>query len=346
MTKHVTRVATLLLVEDGTITLDQPVADVLPEFRRLRVAIDVERSLDSRPATRTMTMRHLITNTSGLGNWTPASDGGEALHVLYRERGITPGAYGASLHRPGYGEQPKSLDELIARISEVPLAYEPGTVLHYSIGFDVMALVIERVTGLGYGEFLERRIFGPLRMTSTGFQVKRTDATRLTTLYDATPGGANSEVGSPQDPALPPGFRIADARRTSDWLAPPRLLAGGAGLVSTSRDFLRYAEMLLNDGAYGETRIMDVDTARLATGDIHPADVAAPSEGVGAGSRALLLAPIIPPGMVGAGGAGGTLFWIDQKRRGSVVFMSQAMYGNPARSPYQERLFAAIDEGA
>jgi CubicO group peptidase (beta-lactamase class C family) len=94
MTKHVTRIASLLLVEDGKLTLDQRAADVLPEFRNLRVAIDVEKSLDSRPATRTMTMRHLITNTSGLGNWTPASDSGEELHTLYRQHGITPGSFG------------------------------------------------------------------------------------------------------------------------------------------------------------------------------------------------------------------------------------------------------------
>jgi CubicO group peptidase (beta-lactamase class C family) len=87
-----------------------------------------------------------------------------------------------------------------------------------------------------------------------------------------------------------------------------------------------------------------VETARLATGNIHPPNVADPSEGVGAGSRALLLAAIIPPGMVGGGGSAGTLFWIDRKRRGTVVFMSQAIYGGPARSPYQKRLFAAIDK--
>ncbi len=92
------------------------------------------KGLDSRPVTRTMTMRHLITNTSGLGNWTPGSDSGEELHARYRECGITPGAFGASLRRPGYGEQPRSLDEMVARVAELPLAYEPGTVLHYSIG--------------------------------------------------------------------------------------------------------------------------------------------------------------------------------------------------------------------
>jgi CubicO group peptidase (beta-lactamase class C family) len=86
MTKNVTRIAAILLVEDGKIRLDQPVADVLPELRSLQVAIDIEKGLESRPAVNTMTMRHLLTNTSGLGNWTPASDGGDALHAVYRQR--------------------------------------------------------------------------------------------------------------------------------------------------------------------------------------------------------------------------------------------------------------------
>jgi CubicO group peptidase (beta-lactamase class C family) len=345
MTKHVTRIATLLLVEDGTITLDTPVIEVLPEFKALRVAIDIEKSLDARPVSRTMTVRHLITNTSGLGNWTPSSDSGEELHKLYRERGVTPGSFGAMRTRPGYGPQPASLDELIARVADLPLAYEPGTRLHYSIGFDVMALVIQRAARMPYGEFLERRLFGPLAMTSTGFQVKTKDAARLTTNYDATLRGDNSKRGAVPDPRLPPGWHVADDRAVSEWLEPPRYVAGGAGLVSTARDFLRYAEMLANDGAFGRTRVMKVETAKLATGNIHPPGVADPSEGVGAGSRALLMGTIIPPGMVGGGGAAGTLFWIDQKRRGAVVFMAQAMYGGPARSPYQKRLFAAIDQG-
>ena len=344
MTKNVTRIASLLLVEDGVIGLDQPVESVLPEFAHLQVAVDIEKGLESRPAQKVMTMRHLITNTSGLGNWTPASDSGEALHKLYRERGITPGSFGAGRMRPGYGEQPSSLDEMVRRVAELPLSFEPGTVLHYSIGFDVMALVIERVTGMPYGTFLAKRLWQPLDMTSTGFQVGPTQAHRLTTNYDATEKLANSAPGAPADSALPENFRVTDDRSDSDWLRPPRLLAGGAGLVSTARDFLRYARMLLNEGAVGKTRVMKVATARLAIGDINPPGVAEPGEGVGAGTRALLRgAAIIPTGMIGAGGSAGTLFWIDPKRRGAVVFMAQAMYGSPARSPFQKKLFPAIE---
>jgi CubicO group peptidase (beta-lactamase class C family) len=342
MTKNVTRVATLLLVEDGRIALDQPVADYLPEFRRLQVLVDPAHGIESRPAEKTMTLRHLITNSSGLGNWTPASDSGEELHKLYRERGITPGNFGGGLKRPEYGPQATSMDDMVRRVAELPLAHEPGTVLHYSIGFDVMALVIERVTGKAYGSFLRERLWDPLRMDSTGFQVARGNAARLTTNYDATERGAMTAPDAAPDPRLPPKWGIVDDRSSSDWLEPPRLLAGGASLVSTARDFLRYTQMLQNDGALRKVRVMKIETAKLATGDINPPGVSEPED---TGSRALMRgAPIIPPGMTGGGGAAATLFWFDRARNLAVVFMAQVMYGGPARSPFQKRMFAAIEQ--
>jgi CubicO group peptidase (beta-lactamase class C family) len=345
ITKNVTRIAALLLVEDGRIELDQPVADVLPEFRSLRVAIDIEKGLASRPARNVMTMRHLITNTSGLGSWTPGSDGGDALHTAYRERGITPGNSGSGRNRPGYGPQAFDLDEMVARVAELPLAYEPGTVLHYSIGFDVMGLVIERVSGKGYDTFLEERLFAPLDMRSTGFQVEEKDAARLTTNYDATRAGVNSAPSPGVDANVPAGFRVRDTGATSDWLKKPSLLTGGGGLVSTARDFFRYGGMLLGEGAFEGARVMKPQTARLALSDLKPRGVANPSAGIGAGSRAMLQNPLTPPGTFGGGGATGTLFWIDRARRGNVVFLPQVIWeGGPASVPYPRRLFAAIEE--
>jgi CubicO group peptidase (beta-lactamase class C family) len=102
--------------------------------------------------------------------------------------------------------------------------------------------------------------------------------------------------------------------------------------------------MLLNEGSLESSRVMAVETARLADGNINPPGVAERSTGAGAGSRALLLNPLTPPGTFGGGGAAGTLFWIDQKRHGAVVFMTQVLYGGPARSPFQKRLFAAIEQ--
>jgi CubicO group peptidase (beta-lactamase class C family) len=172
--------------------------------------------------------------------------------------------------------------------------------------------------------------------------VAQKDAARLTTNYDATEHGEMSAPDAAPDPRLPPGWHVVDDRATSDWLRPPHLLAGGASLLSTARDFLRYTQMLQHDGALGKTRVMKIETAKLATGNINPPGVAEPQD---SGSRALMRgAPINPPGSIGGGGAAATLFWFDRKSSVAAVFTAQVMYGGPARSPIQKRLFAAIDQ--
>ena len=108
----------MALVEDGKLALDQPVGDVIPEWRTLRVALDPATGLASRPTSRVMTIRHLLTHTSGLGYWTPLSVP-DAISAAYRERGITPGNYGARLNRPGYGPQARSLEEMVRRAADL-----------------------------------------------------------------------------------------------------------------------------------------------------------------------------------------------------------------------------------
>jgi CubicO group peptidase (beta-lactamase class C family) len=327
MTKPVTGVAAMMLVEGGRIKLDQPVADVLPEFRSLRVAIDIQKSMESRPAAKTMTMRHLLTHTSGLSYWTPRS-GADLLPTAYRERGVTPGNYGARLNRPGYGPQARNLTEMVERVAELPLLCEPGTAYNYSIGLDVMGLVIERVAGRGFDVFLRERLFAPLGMSSTGFQVAAKDSARLTTNYNVTPEGLK-----PTDPAA-----------TSAWLRPPTLLAGGGGLISTARDFARFGAMLLGDGALGRVRVLKPETARLARSNLLPAGVVY-SGGDGFGAGAVLVVNgtnrrFGPPGSFAWGGAAGTLWRIDPARRGNMVFMSQHM--PPIATPFED-MAAAIE---
>lgn len=328
MTKPVTGVAAMILVEEGKLALDQPVADVLPEFRSLRVATDLQKGLESRPAVKAMTMRHLLTHTSGLSYWTPLSGVG-ALPTAYRERGITPGNYGAGLSRPGYGPQARSLVEMVTRVVDLPLVCEPGTAWNYSIGLDVMGLVIERVTGKGFDVFLRERLFEPLDMSSTGFQVASRNAARLTTNYNVTPDG------------LKPG----DTGAASVWLRPPTLLAGGGGLVSTARDFARFGTMLLGDGALGRVRIMKAGTARLARSNLLPVGVVYPSGGgFGAGARVVLPGGdgrFGPAGTFGWSGAAGTVWWIDPARQGNMVFMTQFM--PPDSYPVRDQIFAAIE---
>lgn len=328
MTKPVTGAAAMALVEDGKLALDQGVADVIPEWRTLRVAVDLGKGLESRPAGQTMTMRHLLTHTSGLGYWTPLS-GPDALSAAYRERGITPGNYGARLNRPGYGPQAKSLVEMVRRAADLPLAHEPGTAWRYSIGLDVMGHVIERVSGKAFDAFLRERLFDPLGMSSTGFQVKPQDAPRLTTNYNVTPSG----------------LQPTDAAATSVWLRPPTLPAGGAGLISTARDFHRFGAMLLGDGAVGAARVLKPETARLMRSNLLPAGVVAPNGGgFGAGARVVLPGAdrkFGPPGSFGWGGAAGTLWVIDPERRGNMVFMSQHM--PPETYPIREETAAAVE---
>jgi CubicO group peptidase (beta-lactamase class C family) len=328
MTKPVTGAAAMMLVERGSIKLDQPVADVLPEFRSLRVAIDIQKSMESRPAIKTMTMRHLLTHTSGLTYWTPLSGTG-ALTAAYRERGITPGNYGARLNRPGYGPQVRSLTEMVERVAELPLLCEPGTAYNYSIGLDVMGLVIERVTGKGLDLFLRERFFDPLGMSSTGFQVAPKNVARLTTNYNVTPEG----------------LRPTDLAASSVWLRPPTLVAGGAGLISTARDFARFGAMMLGDGALARVRILKPETARLARSNLLPAGVAySGGDGFGAGAVLVLNGAsrrFGAPGSFIFGGAAGTFWRIDPARRGNLVFMSQHM--PPDSYPFREDMTAAIE---
>jgi CubicO group peptidase (beta-lactamase class C family) len=203
---------------------------------------------------------------------------------------------------------------MVERVAALPLASEPGTVWRYSIGLDVMGAVIERITGQAFDVFLRERVFDPLDMRSTGFQVAPQDAARLTTNYAGT--------GEPLDPAA-----------TSAWLQPPTLMAGGGGLVSTARDLARFGEMLLGDGALGSVRVMKVATARLARSNLLPSGVSYPDGGgFGAGGRVVVAAgghKFGPPGSFGWGGAAGTLWRIDPARQANLVFTIQHMPPHP-----------------
>jgi len=314
MTKPVTGMAAMCLVEEGRIRLDQPVAEVLPELASLRVAIDLETGLESRPAVNTMTMRHLLTHTNGFAYWSPAFSG--VLPSAYREHGITPGNYDpVEFNRPGHGPQAKGLADMVKRLAALPLAFEPGTAWAYSLGLDVMGLVIERVTGKGLDVFLHDRLFVPLCMDSTGFQVAPRDVGRLTTNYTITPEG----------------LKPKDVPATSTWRVPSPLLAGGAGLLSTVRDFTRFGAMLLGEGQLDGKRVMKPETVRLARSNLLPPGVAARARdggqsGFAAGAQLVVPdapSPLGPGGTLSHGGASGTLWLVDPARRGNFVFMSQ-----------------------
>lgn len=314
VTKPITGIAAMLLVEDGRIALDQPVAEVLPELKAMRVALNPGSGLDSRPASRPMTMRQLLTHTSGLSNWQPTV-GDTPIAQAYRERGITPGSY---VRQPGetwYAGQVVGLSAMIAKLPEVPLIAEPGTAWNYSMGLDVIGAVIERVSGMSLDAFMHKRLFAPLRMRSTGFEVRMTDAHRLTTLYG---NGSDGPV------AIDPGAR-------SVWLKPASLLAGGGGLVSSAGDLVRFGRMVLDGGILDGRRVMKAETVRLALSNLLPPGVAYPPSG-GFGAGAGIVMPGVRSDSGGEGvwsavGASSTYFAVDPLRRGTALFLAQYIPG-------------------
>lgn len=320
VTKPVTGIAAMMLVEDGKISLDQPVADVLPELRDIRVAVDPANSLASRAASSAMTMRQLLTHTSGLSNWQPLL-GDPPITRAYRERGITPGSF---VRQPGetwYRDQVKGLTAMITGVAEVPLIADPGTAWNYSMGLDVMGAVIERASGLPLDTFMRKRLFVPLGMRSTGFQVAAKDARRLMTLYGNAPTGPQA----------------IDRGSDSVWLGAPTLLAGGGGLVTSARDFIRFAQMLLGGGTLEGVRVLKPETVRLAMSNLLPPGVAYPQTG-GFGAGASVVMPGVqsdngPPGTYSAVGASSTMFQVDPLRRGVALFFAQYIPGRGVPMP-------------
>jgi CubicO group peptidase (beta-lactamase class C family) len=328
MTKPITGVATMTLVERGVLALDQPLDETIPEWRRLRVAVDASHSLDSRPATKAITVRHLLTHTSGLGDWTPSAGAGP-LPVAYRARGVTPGNRGTRLGRPGYGPQARTLVEMVERVAELPLATEPGSSYQYSsVGYAALGLVIERISGKAFDVYCRERIFAPLQMASTGFQVEPSQVARLTTNYDLTPAGLNP----------------TDSPESSAWLVRPTLLDGGGGVVSTARDFARFSDMLVNDGSLDGAEVLQPETARLARSNLIPPDVTHDG-GYGAGMRVALAqrgGRFRAAGTVSHAGAAGTLWIADPVHHATMVFMTQYMaFPDPLQA--ESELCAAIE---
>ncbi|RZJ41264.1 MAG: class A beta-lactamase-related serine hydrolase, partial [Brevundimonas sp.] len=194
MTKPITGTAAALLIEDGKLTLDTPVADIVPEFAHLTVAIDPEKSLDARPAQSVMTIRHLLTHTSGL---TYTIAGHNFVQNEYRRLGVLPftGALEA-----GDGARVRDLDAMVAALGQIPLLHEPGAAYNYSVGLDVLGLVIQRVSGMPFPEFVQRRLLDPISMANTMWRLPAGRAMAQAYSYSAegrTPAlGASAEVYS------------------------------------------------------------------------------------------------------------------------------------------------------
>ena len=327
MTKPVVAAGAVLLIEDGVLTLDTPVADIVPEFADLQVLGEG----DARLAARVMTVGHLLTHTDGLAN----SWGEARVAPLYRHAGLTAAAW---MYDPEIG----GLDGFALRLGQLPLEHQPGADWLYGYGLDIAGLIIERLSGERLGDFLKRRIFDPLGMADTGFFVPEHKADRLAGLYTAGEGGLNRvRSGAERNPLRRP---LADS--------------GSGALVSTLSNYGRFADMLANGGAVDGVRVMSADSARLMMTPWGSQDHIEPRLAQFYGGRlegpmgqalggVTRLDDASGPGSTGEyawGGAAGTGFWATPGLGLSVTIMTQVMPAGatPSREALRPLIYRAL----
>ncbi|MDP3908169.1 serine hydrolase [Novosphingobium sp.] len=310
MTKPITGMAAMILIDEGRLGLDQPIADLLPKFAKQQVQVTPDGSVTELvPATRAITVRHLLTHTAGLG-YSIIQQG--PIKTAYERAGVVPGQVSRTQVR-GLPDVPTapSLAEFADRLAQLPLVYEPGTQWSYSVSLDLLGRVIELASGQSFESFLHQRLFGPCGMTSTFFQVPVRAAARLTDNYGVGKAGL-----VPLDPA-----------RNSVYLDRPAFPFGGAGLVSSPRDYDRFLLMLLGKGVLGGKRVMTERAVALGTSNLLPEGVVTAGTmvagaGFGAGGRVGLGNGA---GQYGWGGAAGTVAMVDSVRGVRAAFYTQYM---------------------
>jgi len=307
MTKPVTGLAAMQLIDEGKLGLDQPIAEIFKEFAAPRVLVD-DATGATRAASGPILVRHLLTHTAGLGY---SINRGTPLARRYTQAGLTPGS--RTPPAPGEGEPPTSLAEFATRLAEQPLASDPGAVWTYSVALDLLGAVIERVAGKPFEDVLRARIFAPLGMNDTAFFAGPGQAERMTSVLGVSPQGV----------------QVVDPRGASPFLKPSPYPAGGAGLVSTAADYARLCAALLGRGeAFGE-RILSRKAADLAVSNLLPPGVTAEERGNGFGAGLRVITPAsaqegeAPARSYGWGGAAGTTYWCDPTIGVGVVFMAQ-----------------------
>ena len=322
MSKPITGMATMILIDEGKLGLDQPVHEILPAFRDMQVLVDPAGSLDGTvPAERPITIRQLLTHTAGLG-YQIISKG--PLLAAYNDLGLVGGRV-SRMPIPGFPPVTPApgLAAWADRLATLPLMYQPATKWSYSCGLDLLGRVIEVTSGMEFEAFLKARIFEPCGMNSTFMQVPQSEAYRLTDNY----GIVNGMV-FPLDPGV-----------NSIYLDAPEVPTGGAGLVSSPKDYDRFLRMLLGYGMVDGNRVMSEEAVRVGVSDLLPATVDRTGswiegEGHGAGGRS-------KGAQFGWSGAAGTLAAVDFDLNLRSTLFTQYM---PSENyPIREEFLAAMD---
>ena len=308
-TKALTSVAIMALAEEGRLGLNDPVGRYIPAFNRTTVAVRADTGRALVPARRRITIRDLLTHTSGISYGTDS-----LVAPLYAARGLGPAA-GAGWYT---ADKDEPVCQTMERLAELPFVSQPGERYVYGYSTDVLGCVVERASGMSLDEFIRARITGPLGMRDTHFFLPPEQRARLTAVY-ASASTADSQVTRAPDGPRGQGHYVDGPRRS---------YSGGAGLVSTARDYGRFLQMLLNGGSLGGARVLGPRTVALMTSDqIGTLFSQSGAEGFGLGFRILQRAGaegrVESAGTFGWGGAYGSSYQVDPVERLVLVYMVQ-----------------------
>ncbi len=320
-TKAITSVAALILFEEGKLQLNDPVSRFIPEFRETTVIQQTDSGRVIVPARRQITIRDLLTHSAGISYGTT-----ELVSELYKAKGLGPAA--------GWGWYTADKDEPICttmeRLASLPFVAQPGERFVYGYATDVLGCVVERASGMPLDRFIETRITQPLGMRDTHFFLPPEKADRLAVVYMRGPDG--TPVRAPDGP-----------RGQGDYVkGPRRSFAGGAGLLSTTHDYGRFLQMLLNGGELDGVRILGPKTVALMISDQLGTRYSQDGEGFSLGFRTLERAGargrIESPGTFDWGGAYGSQYVVDPQERLIILNMVQEMptfsgFGTTQRVP-------------
>jgi len=339
MTKPVTSVAVMLLVERGLVHLDAPVSEFIPEFSQMNALLPGATSIDQIEPSSSPTLHQLLTHTSGLSY--PFNPG-----VLAKEMAKEDLVFKA--------DQGK-LADMAAHAASLPLAFQPGSQWEYSISIDILGRVVEVISGRSLADFFADEIFSPLGMTETGFSVSPGAGDRFASLY--TPLKEDVTVLTA---AIPGGdsLRLIDSYQNSPFQA-AEMMSGGGGLTGSIDDYMRFSEMLRCRGRFEGGYLLSPQTVDFMMRNHLSGEIAAmgpqsfaeqPMEGLGFGlGGAVVLDPARTrcAGSIGDfswGGMASTFFWVDQKLDLSAVFFTQLLPSSsyPARAELKALVHAAI----
>ena len=324
MTKPITSVALMMLYEEALFNLTDKVETFIPAFKKIKV-LNVGGKIE--PPIRPITIQDLLRHTAGL-SYGGYAESQSPVDKLYDEADL----FNLEI----------SNEEVVARLTGLPLMFHPGTKWHYSVATDVVGYLVEVLSGQSLAEFMQEKIFDPLGMTDTAFCIEPSKLDRFCTLYGKT---TDSDFG------------VLDTPASSEYLSPVNLHSGGSGLVSTASDYLRFAHCILNKGEFDGVRLLGPKTVELMTCNHLPANLlpiafegTEPMLGMGFGLGFGVMLDVAQTGVMGSvgdfgwGGYAETFFWIDPQEDLIAILMTQYLPSQiyPIRKEFRTAVYQSL----